>query len=100
MEYWDRANIWRYQNNDIKVTLLHCSNFDKPFNIHIGSSGYQIGAVITQKGPPITYWLKKFSDVQKKYPTSDQELLAILNASKGTNTLMHTISSKFKWMLS
>ena len=62
--------------------LLHYPDFNKPFDIHIDSSEYQMGAVISQGGRPIAYWSKKLSDTQKKYPTTDQELLAIVECLK------------------
>ena len=62
--------------------LLHYPDFNKPFDIHTDSSEYQMGAVISQNGRPIAYWLKKLSDTQKNYPTTDQELLAIVECLK------------------
>jgi len=61
---------------------MHYLNFNKPFDIHTDSSEYQMGSVTSQNGRPITYWSKKLSDTQKKYPTTNQELLAIVECLK------------------
>ena len=52
--------------------MLHYPDFNQVFEIHTDSSDYQMGAIISQKGRPMTYWSKKLSDTQKSYPTTDQ----------------------------
>ena len=41
-----------------------------------------MGAVISQDGRPVAYWSKKLTDTQQKYPTTDQEILAIVECLK------------------
>ena len=62
--------------------MLHYLDFNKEFEIHTDSSNYQMGAVISQGGRPVAYWSKKLTETQQKYPTPDQELLAIVECLK------------------
>ena len=57
--------------------LLFYPNFAQPFEIHTDASEYQMGGVISQNGNTIAYWSRKLSETQKRYPTIEQELLAI-----------------------
>ena len=41
-----------------------------------------MSAVISQNNRPIACWSKKLTDTQRKYPTTDQELLAIVECLK------------------
>ena len=56
--------------------------FRKLFMIYTDASNYQMGATITQDKQVITYWSKKLSNTQKKYPMIEQELLAICEVLK------------------
>ena len=47
-----------------------------------------MGAIISQNGRPVAYWSKKLSSTQKKYPTTDQELLAIVECLKQYKTML------------
>ena len=68
--------------------MLHYPDFNKPFDIHTDSSEYQMGAIISQNGRPVAYWSKKLSTAQKKYPKTDQELLAIVECLKQYKTML------------
>ena len=86
---WNPEAEKAFENIKIMVqqdALLHYPNFNKPFDIHTDSSEYQMGAVISQDGRPIAYWSKNLSDAQNKYPTTDQELLAIVECLKNIGT--------------
>eukprot|EP00957_Ditylum_brightwellii_P081809 6224202-Ditylum_brightwellii.AAC.1 len=41
----------------IKEVLLTYPNFNEPFNIHMDASDAQLGAVISQNGVPIAFYL-------------------------------------------
>ena len=58
--------------------MLRYPDFGKEFEIHIDSSNYQMGSVISQGGRPVAYWSKKLTETQQKYQITDHELLAIL----------------------
>ena len=64
------------------------SIFNKEFEIHTDSSNYQMGAVISQNGRPVAYWSQKLTETQQKYPTTDQELLAIVECLKQYKTML------------
>ena len=68
--------------------MLHYPDFNKEFEIHTDSSNYQMGAVISQGGRPVAYWSKKLTETQQKYPTTDQELLAIVECLKQYKTML------------
>jgi len=40
-----------------KETLLACLDFNKPFQIHTDASHYQLGAVVSQEGKPMAFYL-------------------------------------------
>ena len=46
-------------------TLLTYPNWDKPFQIHTNASDYQLGAVISQEGKPITFFSRKLNSAKK-----------------------------------
>ena len=68
--------------------MLHYSNFNQAFEIHTDSSYYQMGAIITQKERLVVCWSKKLSYTPKKYPITDQELLAIVECLKQYKTML------------
>ena len=68
--------------------MLHYPDFNKPFELHTDSSNYQMGTIISQNGRPVAYWSKKLSTTQKKYPTTDQELLEIVECLKQYKTML------------
>ena len=53
-------------------------DFSKPFVIHTDSSNYQLGAVISQDGKPIAFYLQKINNAQTRYTTTKKEFLAIV----------------------
>ena len=71
-----------------------------PFVVHTDASGYALGAVLMQdqgKGmQPIAYLSKKMQPAETRYPTHEQELLAIICALKSWRPYLH--GAKFKVM--
>jgi hypothetical protein len=65
-----------------KETMLTYPNFDEPFVVHTDASNKQIGGVITQNNKPLGFFSKKLTEVQKRYPVTEQELLAITEMLK------------------
>ena len=53
-----------------------------PFEIHTDSYKLQIGAVISQKGKPITFYSLKMNRSQENYTTTYKELLSIVEYIK------------------
>ena len=65
-----------------KETLLAYPNFEEPFEIHTDASDMQLGAVISQKGKPIAFYLRKLLPAQTRYTTTEKELLLIVETLK------------------
>jgi hypothetical protein len=65
-----------------------------PFVVHTDASGFAVGAVLSQKQPdgalrPIAFLSKKMLDAETRYPTHEQELLAIIVALKSWRHYLH-----------
>ena len=65
-----------------KETLLAYPDFNKPFEIHTDASDYQLGSVISQNNKPIAFYSCKLTPAQRRYTTTEQELLAIVETLK------------------
>jgi hypothetical protein len=65
-----------------KETLLTYPDFPQPFIVHTDASSKQIGSVICQQGKPLGFFSKKLTEVQQRYPVTEQELLAIVETLK------------------
>ena len=62
--------------------LLRHSYFNKPFEIHTDASKCQLGAIISQKGKPISFYSRKLNSAQVNYTTTERELLEIVETLK------------------
>ncbi len=58
--------------------LLAYPNHNKPFDIYIDPSSYQMGAYIVQDVKPVAFWSCKLNDAQLKYTVGNKELLSIV----------------------
>ena len=56
--------------------FLAYPDFNASFEIHTDVSELKIGAVISQKGKPITFYSKKMSSTQQNYTTTEKELIS------------------------
>ena len=62
--------VEKYDFDEIKQivasdALLNYLDFNEKFKIHTNASVFQLGAVISQKGGPITFYSKKLTDAQQ-----------------------------------
>ena len=48
-------------------TLLTYPDFIKAFKVHTNASAFQLGAVISQKGKHIDFYIRKLTDTQQRY---------------------------------
>ena len=48
-------------------TLLNYPDFNEIFKIHTDDSAFQLGAVISQKGKHIDFYIRKLTDTQQRY---------------------------------
>ena len=69
-------------------TLLAYPDFDRPFVVHTDASDYQLGAVISQEKKPIAFYSRKLNPAQKRYTTTEQELLSIVETLKEFRTIL------------
>jgi transposase InsO family protein len=74
-------------------------------HLHTDASDVGVGAILFQKGHPIGYFSKKFSDVQTRYANTDHEMLAVVLAVEhfqiyleGTKFILYTDHMALKWM--
>ena len=65
---FDDINRTVYHN-----TLLAHPYFNKLFDIHIDAIVYQLGAVITQDGKPIAFYIRKRTKAQTRYTVAATE---------------------------
>ena len=62
--------------------LLAYPDFNAAFEIHTDASKLQIGAVISQKGKPITFYSLNMNSAQQNYTTTEKELLSVVATLK------------------
>ena len=68
--------------------LLGYPDFNAPFEIHTDASRLQLGAVISQKGKPITFYSRKMNSAQQNYTTTEKELISIVETLKEFRTIL------------
>ena len=62
--------------------MLKFSEFDKPFEVHTDASDFAIGGVLMRDGRPIAYESKKLDGCQRRWPTHEKELFAVVYCLK------------------
>jgi hypothetical protein len=62
--------------------VLVLPNFSKTFQVRCDTSGFVIGAVVSQDNRPITYFSEKLNETKLKYSTYDKEFYAVIQALK------------------
>jgi hypothetical protein len=92
-------NIKFIRKDEVMITF---PDFSKPFHIYTDASATQLGAVITQDDKPIAFYRRKLNSAQKRYTTSEQELLSIIeslgefrNILLGYKIVVHTDHKKY-----
>jgi len=75
----------------VKALVLKLLDFDKDFEIHSDASDFAIGGVIVQDGRPMAFDNKKLSETEKRWPTHEKEMWAVIHCLK---TWGHYIGSK------
>jgi hypothetical protein len=63
-------------------TMLTYPQFDQPFIVYTDASKKQIGGIVTQDDKPLGFFSRKLTDTQRRYPVTEQELLAIVETLK------------------
>jgi hypothetical protein len=75
----------------VKAPVLKLPDFDKDFKIHSDASDFAIGGVIVQDGRPVAFENKKLSETERRWPTHEKEMWAVIHCLK---TWGHYIGSK------
>ena len=96
---WKWTDVEQYAFNTMKwivgkETLLAYPDFNDTFEIHTDVSHTQLGAVISQRGCPITFYSHKLNPAQMRYTTIERELLAIVETLKEFHNILLGQKSK------
>ena len=70
-------------------TILAYPDWNKPFEIHSDASDYQLGAVLSQDGKPLSFFSRKLTAPQKNYTVTEKELLAIVEGLKHFKNIIY-----------
>ena len=68
--------------------LLAYPDHNKPSEIEMDSSDYQLSGVIKQEGRPMAYYSRKLIAAEKNYTTIKKECLAIVEILKSFQTVL------------
>ena len=68
--------------------LLAYPDPNQPFDLETDASDYQLGAVITQNGHPITYFYRILNSAQKNYTTIEKELWSIVETFREFRSIL------------
>ena len=61
-----------------REVMLAFPDFSQHFEIHTDASNLQLGAVVAQTNKPIAFFSRKLNLAQRRYTTTESELLAIV----------------------
>ena len=62
--------------------MLAFPDFAQPFEIYTDASNLQLGAVVAQNRKSIAFFPHKLNPAQRRYTTTERELLAIVETLK------------------
>ncbi len=66
----------------VKAPMLKLPDFDKDFEIHSDAFNFAIGGVLMQDGRPVAFESKKLSDTERRWPTHEKEMSAVIHCFK------------------
>ena len=84
-EIWDEHCYRAFGELKRGLTFAHVlkfSKFKKPFEVHTDASDFAIGGVLMQEGRPVAFESKKLSDVERRWPTHEKEMWAVVHCLK------------------
>ena len=68
-------------------TLSTYQNLNETFKIHAAASAFQLRAVISQKGKPISFYSRKLTDAPKRYTLTERKLVSMVETLKEFRTI-------------
>jgi hypothetical protein len=71
-------------------------DFSQPFKIHTDASALQLGAVVAQNNKPIAFFSRKLNPAQRRYTTTERELLAIVETLEEFRTIL--LGRRFEYL--
>jgi len=66
----------------VKAPVLKLLDFDKEFEIHSDAFDFAIGGVLVQEGRPVAFESKKLSETERRWPTHEKEMWAVIHCLK------------------
>jgi hypothetical protein len=79
-----------------REVMLTFPDFSLPFEIHTDASALQLGAVVAHNKKPIAFFSRKLNPAQKRYTTTERELLAIVETLKEFRTIL--LGRRFEYL--
>ena len=71
-----------------REVMLAFPDFSQPFEIYTDASNLQLGAVVAQNNNPIAFFSRKLNPAQRRYTTTERELLAVVETLKEFRTIL------------
>ena len=84
-EIWDEHSYRAFGELKRRLTSAHVlkfPEFKKLFEVHTDASDFAIGGVLMQEGRPLAFESKKLSDVERRWPTHEKEMWAVVHCLK------------------
>ena len=84
-EIWDEHCYRAFGELKRRLTSAHVlkfPEFKKLFKVHTDASDFAIGRVLMQEGRPVAYESKKLSDVERRWPTHEKKMWAVVHCLK------------------
>ena len=84
-EIWDEHCYRAFGELKRRLTSAHVlkfPEFKKPFEVHTDALDFAIGGVLMQEGRPVAFESKKLSDVERRWPTHEKEMWAVVHCLK------------------
>ena len=72
----------------MKDVMLAHPIFQNKYIMHTDASDLQLGLIISQETYPIVFYRRKLNSAQRRYTTTEKELLSIVEKLKEFNTIL------------
>ena len=69
-------------------SVLGIADVTKPFEVEIDASDFAPVGVLLQDGHPIAYESRKLSDAERRYATSEKEMMAVVHCLLGSKFIV------------